>query len=171
MIPDGNPPPSPRAVTLHPLDPAVITVWRIKLGLTAAVVVAAVLGYELFHLFDEVRRFPFGLLSALVTVAGLLLTLALPRLRHRYWRYALDEEALYLERGLFNRVRTLVPLRRIQHLDVSQDLIEREFDLARLIVHTAGSRSSEVVLPGLRFEEAEHLREAIKRYIMEEDVV
>ena len=75
-----------------------------------------------------------------------------------------------LERGIWNRVRTVVPLRRIQHLDVSQDVLERNFDLGKLIVHTAGTRSSDVVLPGLRYEEAERLRDTVKHYITEDAV-
>jgi membrane protein YdbS with pleckstrin-like domain len=67
-------------------------------------------------------------------------------------------------------VRTVVPLRRIQHLDVSQDIIEREFDLGKLIVHTAGTRSSDVVLPGLDFEEAERLRDELKNFILEDTI-
>lgn len=66
------------------------------------------------------------------------------------------------------RVRTIVPLRRVQHLDIAQDLIEREFGLARIVLHTAGTRHSAVVLPGLRQEQAEALRDAIKRYLLEE---
>jgi uncharacterized protein len=61
-----------------------------------------------------------------------------------------------------------VPLRRIQHLDVSQDILEREFGLGKLIVHTAGLRSSDVVLPGLQHEVAERLREEMKHYILED---
>jgi len=92
----------------------------------------------------------------------------LPRLRYRYWRYALGPEELILERGVLVRVRTIVPLRRVQHLDIAQDLIEREFGLARIVLHTAGTRHSAVVLPGLRQEQAEALRDAIKRYPLEE---
>ncbi|QXD14618.1 PH domain-containing protein [Rhodocaloribacter litoris] len=156
---------------MHPLDRAVLNVWRLKLGMVAGVATLGTLAYEVLNLFDGDLPLPFGLTTALVLAAGLALCLIVPPLRYRFWRYALRPEELYLERGLFNRVRTIVPLRRIQHLDVSQDVIEREFGLGRLVVHTAGARSSEIVLPGLRYEEAEKLRDAMKRYILEEDVV
>ncbi len=148
-----------------------MNVWRIKLGIGAGLAVLGTLAYEVLNLFDGGPPLPFGVTTALVLAAGLALCLIAPPLRYRFWRYALRPEELYLERGIFNRVRTIVPLRRIQHLDVSQDVIEREFDLGKLIVHTAGTRSSEVVLPGLRYEEAEQLRDAMKRHILEEDAV
>jgi hypothetical protein len=68
-------------------------------------------------------------------------------------------------------VRTIVPLRRIQHLDVSQDVLEREFSLGRLVVHTAGSRSSDVVIPGLKLEMAERMRDEVKRYILDDPLM
>jgi len=61
-----------------------------------------------------------------------------------------------------------VPLRRIQHLDVSQDVLEREFDLGKLIVHTAGTRSADVVVPGLAYAEAEQFRDDLRNYITED---
>ena len=155
---------------MQPLDPAIKTVWTIKLALGWGVVVLGVLAYDVTQLFDPERWLPFGVLPGAMLVLGLALAFGLPRLRYRFWRFALRPEELYLERGVWNRVRTIVPLRRIQHLDVSQDLFERNYDLGKLIVHTAGTRSSNVVLPGLRYEEAERLRDEVKHYITEDAV-
>ncbi len=155
-------------MTLNSLHPAIRTVWTIKIGLASALAVLGVLAYDLLHLFDAERWFPTGGLTFLALLLAPLLGFYLPRLRFRFWRYALLPEELFLERGILNRVRTIVPLRRIQHLDVSQDVVEREFDLGKLIVHTAGTRSSTVVLPGLHLEEAERLRDVMKEYILED---
>ncbi|MDZ4702101.1 MAG: PH domain-containing protein [Rhodothermales bacterium] len=154
------------------LEPAIKTVWTIKFAIVSACLFTVVLGYELYGYIGGSSGLPLptGALSAAAFVAGLLVTLAIPRLRYRYWRFDLRPEELYLERGIFNRIRTVVPLRRIQHLDVSQNILEREFELSKLIVHTAGSRSSDVVLPGLRMEEAERLRDDVKRYILDDAV-
>ncbi|MFQ5568899.1 MAG: PH domain-containing protein, partial [Rhodothermales bacterium] len=121
---------------MQPLDPAIKSVWTIKLSLGWAIIGFVVLTYDVFQLFDPDRLLPFGVLTGLVILLGVTLTLLLPRLRYRFWRFDLRPEELYLERGIFNRVRTIVPLRRIQHLDVSQDLLERNFHLGKLIVHT-----------------------------------
>lgn len=153
---------------MQPLDLAIQKVWRIKLSIWAGLLGLAAVSWEVWHLFDAARGWPAGTLAATVVLAGTLLLVYLPRRRYRSWRYALGAEELYLERGVLNRVRTIVPLRRVQHLDVSQDLVEREFDLGKLIVHTAGTRSSEVVLPGLRLAEAERLRDEIRRYVLAE---
>lgn len=154
--------------TVRSLDNSIRTIWMIKLaGWTLAAFFPA-LFYDLTHLFSPDGWLPFGVLSGTVLGLGLLYTLVWPRLRHRAWGFALRPEELYMEHGVLNHVRTVVPLRRIQHVDVSQDLIEREYALARLVVHTAGSRSSDVVIPGLPLEEAERIRDEIKRFILED---
>ncbi len=173
-------PPAPQSPTpqdvrrafaeLRPLAPAIRRIWTLKMALSLLVPLAAVGLYDLVGLFGggEGRWLPPGTLTGLLVVLGGAACVGLPRLRYRYWRFALRPEELYLERGVFNRVRTIVPLRRIQHLDVSQDLFEREYGLGKLIVHTAGSRSSNVVVPGLRYEEAERLRDDVKRYVLDD---
>jgi len=156
---------------LRPLAPAVKTVWKIKLGLFWLVILVGTITFEIIaYAGDYDVWFPRGLTPVVALIIGAGITIVLPGLRYRFWRFDLRPEELYLERGILNRVRTIVPLRRIQHLDVSQDIIEREFDLGKLIVHTAGSRSSEVVLPGLLYDEAQALRDELKNYVLE-DVV
>lgn len=154
---------------LRPLEPAIRTVWRIKAGLFWAALFTASAVVEVLGMLDG-GVLPFGMLMGGVLTAGVLWTIVHPALRYRFWRFDLRQDELYLERGIFNRVRTIVPLRRIQHLDVSQDVLEREFDLGKLIVHTAGARSSEVVLPGLHYGEAQQLRDTLKTYILEDAV-
>jgi len=154
--------------TVRALDGSVRMVWMIKLaGLTLFLFLPA-LFYDLTHLFSPNAWLPFGVISGTVLVLGLLYTFVWPRLRYRAWGFALRPEELYTEHGVLNHVRTVVPLRRIQHVDVSQDLVEREFALGRLVVHTAGSRSSDVVVPGLPLAEAERIRDEIKRFILED---
>lgn len=168
-VPPLGPPGGPTHA-LKPLHPAARKAWTIKLLLVAAIVTVAALVYDVSNVFSADRATPLGLATLSALVVTVTSAIVFPRLWYRFWRYALREEVLFLERGIFNRVRTVVPLRRIQHLDVSQDIIEREFDLGKLIVHTAGTRSSDVVLPGLAFEEAERLRDELKDFILEDTI-
>lgn len=161
--------PIPDSGGLKPLDPSIRIVWTITLAVWSSLLILGVFIYELVHWVGNDDTFlPFGVGTLLVLLGGLTITIVIPRLRYRFWRYELRPEELYLERGIFNRVRTIVPLRRIQHLDVSQNILEREFDLAKLIVHTAGTRSSDVYLPGLRMEIAEQLHDEVKHFILED---
>jgi len=156
---------------IRSLDPSIRSVWMIKMAGLSVLLFLPALFYDLTHLFSPDSWLPFGVLSGMVLVGATLYCLAWPRLRYRAWGFALRPEEIYMEHGVLQHVRTVVPLRRIQHVDVSQDLIEREFALGRLIVHTAGSRSSDVVIPGLPLPEAEEIRDKIKRFILEDPLI
>ena len=91
-----------------------------------------------------------------------------PGRRWRAWGYAMDAEELQLRYGVWTKVHTVVPLDRVQHLDVAQGPIERLCGVCRLIVHTAGTQHSQVVLPGLSRETAEHMRDEIRARIRQE---
>ena len=84
-------------------------------------------------------------------------------LRYRVWRYEVREDALYLERGVVTRVRTVVPFVRIQHVDTSRGPIERAIGLSTSVVYTAGSRGADVAIPGLEAERADDLQHRLKR--------
>lgn len=79
--------------------------------------------------------------------------------------YAVGSDELRLKRGRWVRVETLVPLERVQHIDVSQGPIERAFGVSRLVLHTAGTMNSLVVLPGLARETSEAIRDEIRQRI------
>lgn len=156
---------------MRSLEPSIKKIWTLKFALFWGILFFSALIFEFYSYFSNSDFFlPTGILSGICLLIGVPVTLYIPRLSYKYWRFDLRSEELYLERGILNRVRTIVPLRRIQHLDVSQNVLEREYNLSKLIVHTAGSRSSDVVLPGLRFDEAEQLRDDVKRYILEDAI-
>ncbi len=80
---------------------------------------------------------------------------------YRHFSYAMDDFGLYINRGVFWRRKIIVPRNRVQHTDVIQGPIERRYQLAELVVHTAGTRNASVKLPGILHQEAESLRESL----------
>lgn len=95
-------------------------------------------------------------------------TLVGPLRRFGAWGYSMSEDELQLVHGLWTHVHTVVPLGRVQHIDVSQGPIERAWGVCRLVIHTAGTMHSQVVLPGLSRGEAEAMRDAIRSRIRQE---
>ena len=95
-------------------------------------------------------------------------TLVGPLRRFAAWGYRMDEDELQLVHGLWTHVHTVVPLGRVQHIDVSQGPLERAWKVCRLVIHTAGTMHSEVVLPGLSRAEAEAMRDVIRSRIRQE---
>ncbi|MFB6263315.1 MAG: diadenylate cyclase CdaA, partial [Bradymonadaceae bacterium] len=82
-------------------------------------------------------------------VTLLLAGLAFAVRRYGIWRFELQEDALVLRRGVLTRVETAVPYVRIQHIDTRRNPIDRVAGLASVVVFTAGTRGSDVTVPGL----------------------
>ncbi len=80
---------------------------------------------------------------------------------YKYFRYGMNDDGLFIYQGVFWRKKIVVPLNRVQHTDVLQGPLERQYDLAQLTVHTAGTRNASVKLPGIAHEKAEQLRESL----------
>ncbi len=137
-------------------------------GLWGGALWLAVIFYDLTRWYAPDPALPLGVPTVAV---GVLLGLGAwlwPYWQYRAWRFVLRPNELYLMHGVITHVRTVVPLRRIQHLDVSQNILEREFGLGRLVVHTAGSRSSDVTIPGLPLDDAERLRDQVRQFILDD---
>jgi membrane protein YdbS with pleckstrin-like domain len=139
------------------LHPRVRIVWVLR-GLVSATLIGVLVG-GVGTLLDGLG--PRAGVAAFLVVGVLTVVHALAR--YRTWGYEVREDALYLERGVLTRVRTVVPYVRIQHVDASRGPLERTFGLASSVVYTAGSRGADVTIPGLTPEKSEDLQERLKR--------
>jgi membrane protein YdbS with pleckstrin-like domain len=104
-------------------------------------------------------------------VALIVAVLAVPfvLVRYRIWRFEIQDDALYLKRGVFTRVTTAVPFVRVQHVDTQRGPIERLVGLASVVVYTAGSRGADVTIPGLRPERADEIQNQLRDLAIESD--
>lgn len=152
---------------MTPLDKGQLWVMRLQ-GAAAAVLLLLVGGVA-----ETLLRDRFGIMRGMVTLPLLLpivyLVLIAPGRRFRAWGYSIDGEELQVRHGVWTEVHTIVPLDRIQHLDLSQGPIERAFGVCRLILHTAGTLHSQVTVPGLTRPAAEAMRDDIRLRIREEE--
>jgi hypothetical protein len=105
---------------------------------------------------------PSILLAGFVALYVLLIA---PRRRWAAWGWALDNNEIHVAHGVWTQVYTVVPLSRVQHIDVAQGPVERVFGVARLILHTAGTAHAVVVLPGVSRITAEQLRDTIGAHV------
>ncbi len=106
----------------------------------------------------------FAVAAGAVAYAALLAwSLYWPGLRYRHASYRVAERGLWIRRGVLWRSEISVPKSRVQHTDVSQGPLERRFDLATLVLHTAGTQHAAVSLGGLSHAAAL----AIRDYLIE----
>ncbi|PSP60939.1 hypothetical protein BRC76_07060 [Halobacteriales archaeon QH_8_67_36] len=122
-------------------------------------------GLVLLGLAVVVDRF-FVPLPLQVAVAGWVVLAALGAVHalfaHRIWRFSLEDDSLFLVRGVVTRTDTSVPYVRVQHVDTTRGPVERTAGLASVVVYTAGSRGADITIPGLRPDRATELRERLR---------
>lgn len=106
-----------------------------------------------------------GLPTVAVPLLGLLSIVVAPQRIYRRLGYALTERVLQVVRGWMFHTDTVVPLVRVQHLDVVRGPVDKAFGTATLVVHTAGTHNSIVTLPGLSPERAAEIRDIIREHV------
>ena len=147
------------------LHPKQVWVLRLRALLAGAILLGAIALLDML----VVRAFPpGGVPTACAALFLLAWTMLVPGRRYRSWAYGIGSDELHLEHGVWTRIRTIVPFGRVQHIDVAQGPIERLFGIGTLILHTAGTRNSAVMLPGLGFGDAEQLRDLVRSKIRQD---
>ncbi len=157
------------------LDPRSVQVEQIAGCIVIAGVVLAMIIGLLIAAFVEMGfgGLWFACAGAALVVSGLLFwsVIAWPRIDHRFVKWKWDVNGLEIHRGVFWRHQITVPVSRIQHADVSQGPLQRQYGLAKLTLHTAGTHEASVELSGLAFETATWLREQLMAHQGAEDAV
>jgi membrane protein YdbS with pleckstrin-like domain len=147
---------------LHAVEPGYKNVLRIRLGLSwlLLTVIAAVAGSAL----SEVTTIAW-LLPVAVVLIGLAVIAVAPERIYRRLRYGLTDRLLQVVRGWLFHTDTVVPLVRVQHIDVVRGPLDKMFGTANLVVHTAGTHNSIVTVRGLAPERAAAMRDVIREHV------
>ena len=147
---------------LQPVEPGYRHVLRLRQLILWLPLVVAGLVLDNALLGDT----PFyGLASAVPPLLGLLAVIVIPDRVFRRLRYGLTERLMQVVRGWLFHTDTIVPVVRVQHLDVTRGPLDKMFGTATLIVHTAGTHNSVVTVPGLAPERAAEIRDIIREHI------
>lgn len=153
-------------IPLAPLQPGQRTILHLEAAMPAFALMAG--GIALGLVAQARLGWPAWPIGGAVAAVALWALLIAPRRRWAAWGWALDEDEMHVGRGVWTRKHTVVPILRVQHIDIAQGPLERVFGLARLVLHTAGTESATVVVPGLSRPDAEALRETIRARIRTE---
>jgi len=147
---------------LQPVEPAYRNALRARAAFFWVPLFLAALAVNWAVLADSAFS---SLLPVVVGLAGLSAIMVAPERIYRRLGYAIDGRLLRTVRGWLFHTDTVVPFVRVQHIDVTRGPFDKMFGTASLVVHTAGTHNSIVVLPGLSPDRAAEIREAIRSEI------
>lgn len=147
---------------LLPVEPGYRNVLRLRLLVTWLPLVGGAILVDRLVLADT--RF-FGLPTSLVPLLALISLTFAPRRVYDRLRYRVTPQVLQVIRGWLFHTDTIVPLVRVQHLDITRGPLDKLFGTATLVVHTAGTHNSIVTLPGLAPDRAAQIRDRIREHV------
>lgn len=148
---------------MESLHPRVRIVWILTAFLGAVVVGVVVAVIDRFLLSVGWR------LAVVTSVIVLVCAVPYSLIHYRVWRFEIQDDALYLERGVITRVETAVPFVRVQHVDTQRGPVARLLGLSSVVVYTAGSRGADVTIPGLQSERANAIHDRLRELAIESE--
>ena len=109
-------------------------------------------------------------IAYLVILALVILnTLISPTFRYERYRYRIDDECIHVKEGYIWVTEVIVPIERIQNLEVSQGPFDRHYNVAKVTVTTGGGAVSlNFIAKGKADEIAEHLKKRVNEAVMRE---
>ena len=147
---------------LLPVEPGYKNVLRVRVAAAGLVIAGLAL------VADRLLLAPAGfggLLMGVAILKVLLLVVVAPKRIYRRLRYGVGEQILRVVRGWLFHTDTVVPLARVQHLDVVRGPLDKMFGTASLVIHTAGTHNSIVTVPGLAPQRAAEMRDIIRQHV------
>jgi membrane protein YdbS with pleckstrin-like domain len=136
--------PAPVREPAWQLSRSAIGLWVTGAVVESLVMAAATAAFLLFVPADVGGPIPVlrWLVPIAVAIEAVVIIVVRPRLRYRVHRWEITDEAVYTQTGWLTRTWTLVPISRIQTVDVTRGLFQQLFGLSTVAVLTASSQGT-----------------------------
>lgn len=136
--------------------------WRINNGIWVLLIWLIPLGLGAYLFLGRIMpAWIFWVSTGLALVFTVLLLVIIPNIRWQLWRYHIDEHEIDLEHGIFIIRRTLIPIKRVQHVDTRQGPVLRSYELADVVISTAATTHK---IPALQESTADQVRTEISTF-------
>jgi len=122
------------------LDKKGITVMRINAAITGTIILL-IIGALTLGIYPEIES-TFGkstIIAACIIVILLVLTniVIFPKIRYDRYKYSVTDERIEVKKGLFLITTSIIQIKRIQKLELSNGPIDRKFGLSNVEIYTA----------------------------------
>ncbi len=147
------------------LDKKGITVMRINAIISAVIIMAIVLialYFCLINIEEEFIRVTAIIISVIISLLVLLDIFLFPVIRYNRYKYLITNERIEVKKGLFLITRSIIQIKRVQKIEISDGPIDRKFNLANVNIFTAAGM---VDIKFLNKEEAESITEEINNLL------
>lgn len=141
-------------LTLIRLEPAYKWVRYLSAAIAGIVVIS--IATLLVLIFPSIRYISIPVFLGIILICIWMVIYS--GISFKYMGYAVREKDITYMSGWLWKNMITVPFNRVQHCDIKQGLIDRQFGLSRLTIYTAGGESTDLLIPGLLPDTAERLK-------------
>lgn len=155
-----------KKVELHPINQKYILVLWINLSILFVFFVG--LSVAALLMFKDLPWYVF--LAGIIFFVVILIFNAVEIVKGFPKRkFGLRELDIIFQKGFFFFSETVIPFKRIQHVEIKQGPLLRTLGLYSLKLYTAGASTGDLVIDGLRLPIAEQLKAKVLQVTEEED--
>lgn len=127
------------------VDKKAKTKWRFSriIALIFAIIPCAALVLAIFYGIgadeeSETVKIIGWIVAGIIVLIQVLSILIYPPIEYIQWAYLIAPDRIEIKKGIFYRTHTVIPISRIQHVAVTQGVLQRPFKLSTVQIHTAG---------------------------------
>jgi membrane protein YdbS with pleckstrin-like domain len=161
LLPDNLPEIVPE--DFNRLDRRYLKIIFIRISIFAILLSGGLIAFILFS--DE--KIPGLILAAIISGIVILIaySITISILGFPKKGYLLREKDVSYKSGLITYKQISVTFNRIQHVEVSQGILGKLFQLSSVKIYTAGGNASDLSIPGLNVSDAQKLKAFISEKI------
>lgn len=135
-----------------------IKVYRISELIAHGMFLIFIIAYFIFAAWKEWTLVPGWIALSIFCVTFILFTWIIPQMKFARFQYELFDDELEIQSGLIFLSNVLVPMVRVQHVELESGPLMRKYDLASVSIVTAATTHR---ISGLKQSEAQQLKRRI----------
>jgi uncharacterized protein len=158
--------PRAEAAKLNPIHPDYLKIMRIEWLITVAIITTIL--FFLIYWLPLLQDAPWIYLLPTAVLFILILLFFYQQLLFKSRGFALRAKDIIYRNGVIITTTNICPFNRIQNSSISQGPLERKYKLATLHLYTAGTSGADMVIKGLKLEEARQVKEWLSKKTADE---
>lgn len=151
------------------MHPKAVKLSRVTGLITHSIFAVIILVLTVLALIYEWTMTPFAIAGGVLILSGYLFVAAIPTIRERRFTFEVDEEEIRICKGIWWISDILIPMVKVQHVELASGPIMRRNELAHVVIVTAATRHT---IYGLERDNAEAVQKRIAVWarVREDDV-
>lgn len=133
--------------------------WFLGRAIFLVIIIAILLAAKYFIFKNIKYHWAVSLVIGIIVLLQLLNTFLYPEIEYKQWKYLINNEKFEFIEGIYFIKHTVVPIERIQHINITEGPINRRLNLANITINTAGGSFD---IPNLEKTKAEELSEFLR---------